>query len=180
MTHPTKLLFQLPVIGGAKPCRSALQRILCRRLGGQPDWVEGFLPAHLQLLCPAAKIDNSSASTRQLSTREPTIFLPPRHQYTLSHSHTSIMDASKVPVKLVKVTRVLGRTGTSKSMSFLSRMAWWLQGDAVQTAASRGKSGATADCFSNIGSRGGVTQVRVEFMDDTTRSIIRNVKGPGT
>jgi small subunit ribosomal protein S28e len=73
------------------------------------------------------------------------------------------MDAAgKVPVKLVKVTRVLGRTGTFESIGVRIRSVRSLTFVIV------------------LGSRGGVTQVRVEFMDDTSRSIIRNVKGPGT
>lgn len=77
------------------------------------------------------------------------------------------MDSSKVPVKLVKVTRVLGRTGTSRHPTDPASILFV----GIQHV---------NDVLIRTGSRGGVTQVRVEFMDDTTRSIIRNVKGPGT
>ena len=77
------------------------------------------------------------------------------------------MDSSKTPVKLVKVTRVLGRTGKQYFLSIaVSFLNMGLFSEKALTKVT--------------GSRGGVTQVRVEFMDDTTRSIIRNVKGPGT
>ena len=77
--------------------------------------------------------------------------------------------AGKVPVKLVKVTRVLGRTGMKIARAPIKRLLFCWGGI------------LEANTFASIaGSRGGVTQVRVEFMDDTSRSIIRNVKGPGT
>ena len=68
------------------------------------------------------------------------------------------MDKAAAPVKLAKVTDVLGRTGSQGQCTQVSP-GLQIKNESMTKKITR-------------------FQVKVEFLDDTKRSIIRNVKGP--
>uniref|UniRef100_A0A7N4NG39 Small ribosomal subunit protein eS28 n=1 Tax=Sarcophilus harrisii TaxID=9305 RepID=A0A7N4NG39_SARHA len=81
------------------------------------------------------------------------------------------MDTGRVqPIKLARVTKVLGRTGSQGQCTQVSPRPRPRPPPPGPGPAARPRLTPLSPLPP--------PQVRVEFMDDTSRSIIRNVKGP--
>ena len=76
------------------------------------------------------------------------------------------------PIQLAKVTRVLGRTGSRGGVTQVRARISNASGHSSQRPPSR--RARQTERHTHSGAR--VAQVRVEFLDDPTRSIVRNVK----
>ena len=76
------------------------------------------------------------------------------------------------PIQLAKVTRVLGRTGSRGGVTQVRARAYHADGHVSQ----RPPDQFVARQLKKMTLLLTTVQVRVEFLDDPTRSIVRNVK----
>ncbi|KAG6536322.1 hypothetical protein ZIOFF_001376 [Zingiber officinale] len=80
--------------------------------------------------------------------------------------------------KLAVVVKVMGRTG-SRAIELpvdLNVLVYFVALNYIMD--SQAKLAVVVKVMGRTGSRGQVTQVRVKFLDDQNRLIMRNVKGP--